>query len=168
MKVLHFLAAVIAVVQHDAVAGAVEFECGGGRGDGPKKAARCSIGPLGQFGKSGDSGFGNDQDVNGRLGCDIAEGQDIIVFVDDIGGYFSGNNFIEDCRFGTHKRFLKRFLNGVSRDALNRALGGAVGGVGGAVGVVGVDIKAQAEHGFAVEDKAAREAPSGEHVGQPP
>ena len=39
--------------------------------------------------------FGNDQDVGGRLGCDVAEGEAEFVFVDDVDGDFFAENFAE-------------------------------------------------------------------------
>jgi len=40
--------------------------------------------------------FGNDEEVHGRLGIDVPEGQALIVFVDLVRGPFAGQELVED------------------------------------------------------------------------
>jgi hypothetical protein len=46
--------------------------------------------------------LGNDQDVRGRLGIDIAKSETQIVFVHDVGGAFVGHYLLKQCL--THSR----------------------------------------------------------------
>jgi hypothetical protein len=40
--------------------------------------------------------FGNDEDVGGSLGVDIFKGEDVLVFVDFLGGNFAGDDAAEE------------------------------------------------------------------------
>ena len=40
--------------------------------------------------------FGDDEDVCGCYGSDISEGKDVLIFIDDSGGYFLTYDFIKD------------------------------------------------------------------------
>ena len=53
------------------------------------------------FHKAGNVLLGNDQEVDRSLGGDVVEGEDIIVFVDFLGGNFTLDNFTEKTVF-TH------------------------------------------------------------------
>ena len=44
--------------------------------------------------------FGYEEDVDGGLGIDIMEGEAELVFVDDIGGDFAVDDFLEDSHRG--------------------------------------------------------------------
>ena len=39
--------------------------------------------------------FRDDQDVDGRLGMDVAEGQDLVVLIDNVRGDLAGDDFFE-------------------------------------------------------------------------
>ena len=57
-------------------------------------------------GQGGDGVFGDDQDVDGRLGIDVSEGEGEVVFVDDVGGNLAPDDFAKEGV--THgERFLK-------------------------------------------------------------
>ncbi len=49
------------------------------------------------FGDARDGFFGDDQDVSGRLGFDVAERDDFVIFVDDGSGDLAGNDLLEQC-----------------------------------------------------------------------
>lgn len=46
--------------------------------------------------QTGERFFGNDQDVGGGLGADVFEGEAEVVFVDNIGGNFSLDDFAKN------------------------------------------------------------------------
>ena len=48
------------------------------------------------FRDRGDGFLGNHQNMNRRLRIDVLEGENFVVFVDDIGRYFSVYDFLED------------------------------------------------------------------------
>ena len=48
------------------------------------------------FGDSSDGFLGNHQHVRGRLRVDVVEGKDEVVFVDDVGRDFAGDDFLEE------------------------------------------------------------------------
>lgn len=52
-------------------------------------------------GESGESvfGFGDDEDVDGGDGGDVSEGEHLFVFVDDVGGDFLADEFVENGLF---------------------------------------------------------------------
>ncbi len=53
----------------------------------------------GSFADPGDEFLGDDEDVDGRLGRDIAEGEAEVVFEDDVGGDLAGDDFFEQGHF---------------------------------------------------------------------
>ena len=49
------------------------------------------------FGDARDGFLRDDQDMSGGLGFDVAEGDDFVVFVEDGGRDFSGNDLLKQC-----------------------------------------------------------------------
>ena len=45
---------------------------------------------------AGDDFLGYDEDVRRGLGLDVAEGQTVVVLIDDVGGNFAANDFAEN------------------------------------------------------------------------
>jgi len=95
MQMRHGLAAIPAVVEDDAVAGFVETQFTGHRGGLEQQVAEQLLvfGPG--VGQAGDVFLGNDEDMGWRFGIDVAEGQDQVIFEDDIGRDFAGDDFLE-------------------------------------------------------------------------
>jgi hypothetical protein len=88
-------AAVGAVVDDKAVAGVGYVFAAGYFGGGEQEVAEeALIIGLGSS-DAGDGFFRNDEDVNRRLRGDVAEGEALVVFEDDVGRDFVGNDFFE-------------------------------------------------------------------------
>jgi hypothetical protein len=88
-------AAVGAVVDDEAIAGGGYIFATGDVGSGEQEVAEeALIIGLGSS-DAGDSFFGNDEDVNRGLRGNVAEGEALVVFEDDVGGNFAGNDFFE-------------------------------------------------------------------------
>lgn len=49
------------------------------------------------FSDAWDGLFRDDQDMSGSLGFDVAEGDDFVVFVEDGGRDFAGNDLLKQC-----------------------------------------------------------------------
>ena len=91
--------AVGAVVDDEAVAAGVQFQLAGDFLGGGEKVAEDGVVFRGDSGVAGVVLFGDEEDMNGGLGGDIAEGEDLIVLVEDVGGKFAVDDPLED-RFG--------------------------------------------------------------------
>jgi len=91
-----FLAGVAAVVEDEAVATFDKAELlGDGGGFYQKMAEDGVVIGRGIF-EGGDRFAGDDEDVGGRHGFDVAEGDDVFVFVDDGGGDFFVADALEE------------------------------------------------------------------------
>ena len=95
MQVRHRLARIGAIVEHQAktVFGEPEL-LRHFRGFDEKMSQHLVIVRM-RFGEARNRFLGNDQDVNGRLRLDVVEGDDLVVFVDNVGGYFARDDFLE-------------------------------------------------------------------------
>ena len=47
-------------------------------------------------GNTGERLFGNEEEMNGRLGRDVAEAEALVIFVNNVGGNFTGDDFFEE------------------------------------------------------------------------
>lgn len=92
---IHGLPAVIACIDHRAVAVGESFFSGDLLSFDQEVAEEGVVlgGGVCEF---RDVLFGDDQDVGGRLGGDVPEGEAEIVFVDDVGGDFFAEDFAEE------------------------------------------------------------------------
>ena len=97
VKVGYGFSAVGAVVNDDPEAGFGYSEGGGERGCGQKEVAEQGGVVAGGLCDSGDGLFRNDEDVGGGLGVDVADGHAEVVFVEEGGWYFAGDDFFEEC-----------------------------------------------------------------------
>lgn len=93
MEVGDGLAGVLALVDHEAVS-VFEFELVGDGFGGVEDME--VVAGVGEFGEAGDFLAGDDQDVDGGLGLDVAECDDVGVFVDNVGGDFAVDDFGEE------------------------------------------------------------------------
>jgi len=89
--------AVGSVVDDKAVAGLIELELAGDFLGGGKEMAKDGMIFRGDSGVAGVVLFGNQQDVDGGLGGDIAEGEDVIILIDDVGFGLTVDDPFEDC-----------------------------------------------------------------------
>jgi len=97
--------AVGAVVDHEAVTGLVEFQLPGDFLGGGEKVAENGVVFRGDGGVAGVVLFGNEKDMDGGLGGDVAKGQDVLVLVDNVGLGFTVDDPFKD-RFGHRPSFL--------------------------------------------------------------
>ena len=121
MKVGDSFPAVRSVVDDEAVAGLVEFELAGNFLGGGEEMAEDGVVFGGYGGVAGVVLFGDEDDVDGSLGGDVAEGEDVVVLIDDVGRDFAVDDPFED-RFGHGPSFSTRWLG--------RGAGGRNGGRG--------------------------------------
>ena len=88
-------AAVGTVVDDEAVAGGgYVFAAGDVSGGEQEVAEEALIIGLGSS-DAGDGFFRNDEDVNRGLRGNVAEGEALVIFEDDVGGDFAGDDFFE-------------------------------------------------------------------------
>ena len=83
------------VVDDEAKAGLMNAEGAGDFDSLQEKVAEGFLVGLGGIGDAGDRFPGNDENVAGRAGIDIAKGKDDVVFIDDLGRDFASGNFFE-------------------------------------------------------------------------
>ena len=95
MEVGDGFAAVGAVVEDKAEA-VIEVEVGGDFGGGEEEVADEGLVGGGGFGEAGDGFFGDDEDVKGGLGVDVAKGVADVVLVDGGAGDFAVNDALEE------------------------------------------------------------------------
>lgn len=88
--------AIGAVVDDQPVAAFVQLELATHPLGGGEKMAEDGMIFRGNRGVAGVMFFGDEKDMNGGLWGDIAESQDVIVLVDDIGGDFSIDDALEN------------------------------------------------------------------------
>jgi hypothetical protein len=93
---IHGLTAIFACVDHDAIA-VGESLLFGDSFDGEQEVSHEGVVLGFGIGEFGDRLLGDDEDVDGGLGVEVAEGEGEVVFVDDIGGDFFANDFAENC-----------------------------------------------------------------------
>ena len=95
MEVRDGFSAVGTVVNDEAVAcGSYVFAAGDVSGGEEEVAEEALI--IGLSGSdAGNVFFGNDEDVDRGLGGDVAKGETLVVFEDDVGGDFAGDYFFE-------------------------------------------------------------------------
>ena len=111
MEVGDGFAAVGAVVDDDAEAVFGEsFAMGNASGDLQKVAEEGGVFAGGE-GDAGDGLAGDDEEVDGGLRGDVAEGDALVVFMDDVGGNLPGADFFKEGGFrhtwaGCHFSFL--------------------------------------------------------------
>ena len=105
MEMWNGLAAVGAVVDDQAIPGLVELELAGDLLGGGKQMAEDRVMFRGDSRVAGVVMFGNEQDMDGGLGGDIAEGENVIILVDDFGFDLAVDDPFED-RFGHGPSFL--------------------------------------------------------------
>ena len=87
--------AVRAVVDDEAVAGGGYVFAAGDVGGSEEEVAEEAL-IIGLSGSDAVDGFfGNDEDVDRGLGGDVAEGEALVVFEDDVGRDFAGDDFFE-------------------------------------------------------------------------
>jgi hypothetical protein len=79
--------------------------CGDGSGFGKDMTDDFLFIP-GKVIESGEMVFGDEQDVNRRLGIDILESKDVFVFIDDISRNFFPYNFAKNTVFCIHSSTL--------------------------------------------------------------
>ena len=95
MEVGDGFAAVGTVINDEAVAGGgyvfAAGDVGGGEEEVSKEALIIALGVS----NAGDGFFGNDKDVDRGLGGDVAEGEALVIFEDDVGGDFARDDFFE-------------------------------------------------------------------------
>jgi hypothetical protein len=96
MQMGHRLAAISSIVNHEPVAGLVQSQlgCDAGRGE-EKVAEQCLVSAL-SLTNSSEVFFGNDQDMNRRLGGDIMKGEDLLVFIGDLGRNLARNDLLKN------------------------------------------------------------------------
>lgn len=97
--------AVGAVVDDEAIPGLVELELAGDFLGGGKEMAKNGMMFRGDGGMAGMVLLGDEEDMNGGLRGDIAEGEDVIILIDDVGLGFAVDDPLED-RFGHGPSFL--------------------------------------------------------------
>jgi len=85
------------VIHHDAVAVFVEsfLPCGSGCGQ-EESAEECGIVRRGLI-ETRDAAFWHDKKMSRGLGRDVAEGDPVFPFGDDLGGNFPGSDLLEEC-----------------------------------------------------------------------
>lgn len=88
--------AVGAIVDDEAVAGLIEFELAGDLLGSGEKVAENRVIFRGNGGMAGMVLFGNEKNVDRGLGGDVAEGQDVIVLVDNVGFGLAVDDPLED------------------------------------------------------------------------
>lgn len=97
MNVVHALTAVFIAVEHDTVAGFIYFfGCSNFFGSKDHFAHEFCIGIV-QIIYCRNRMFCGDDDMSRSFRIDIAEGDHVIIFVDDSSGNFSDSNFFEKC-----------------------------------------------------------------------
>lgn len=97
--------AVGAVVDDEAIPGLVKLELAGDFLGGGKEMAKNGMMFRGDGGMAGMVLLGDEEDMNGGLRGDIAEGEDVIILKDDVGLGFAVDDPLED-RFGHGPSFL--------------------------------------------------------------
>lgn len=97
--------AVGAVVDDEAIPGLVKLELAGDFLGGGKEMAKNGMMFRGDGGMAGMVLLGDEEDMNGGLRGDIAEGEDVIILIDDVGLGFAVDDPLED-RFGHGPSFL--------------------------------------------------------------
>jgi hypothetical protein len=95
VEVLDGLAAVGAGVDDDAVAVGEVLLAGDFGGGGEELAEERGVGGGG-VGERGDVLFGDDEDVDGGLGVDVREGEDVVVLIEASDGDGAGGNLAEE------------------------------------------------------------------------
>lgn len=95
VEVVDGLAAVGAGVEHQAVAVGEVLGAGDFAG-GVEKLAEDGGVVLGGVRVRGEVVLGDDEDVRGRLGVDVREGESLLVFVEAVDGDFAGDDFAEE------------------------------------------------------------------------
>ena len=105
MEVGDGFAAVGAVVDDEAIAGLVEFELAGDFLGGGEEMAEDGVVFGGYGGVAGVVLFGDEEDVDGGLGGNVTEGEDVVVLIDDVGWDLAIDDPFED-RFGHGPSFL--------------------------------------------------------------
>lgn len=100
MEVGDGLAAVGAVVDDDAEAVFLEALLFGDGGDAGHHVAEEGLVIVFGEGDAGNWFFGDEEEVGGCLGADVAEAEAEVVFVDDVGGDFAGDDFFEEGAHG--------------------------------------------------------------------
>ena len=96
VKVGDGLPAIRAVVDHQAVAGFFQLELATDALGGGQEMAENGVIFRGNGSVAGVVLFGNEQDVNRGLGCDVAEGKDVVVLIDNVGGHLAIDDALED------------------------------------------------------------------------
>jgi len=95
MQVRHRFAGVGTVIEHEAKTVFIEAELlRDFRGFNQEMPQHLVIIGM-RLGDTRDRFLGNDQDVNRRLWFHIFEGDDLVVFVNDLGGNFARNDFLK-------------------------------------------------------------------------
>lgn len=90
------LTAIGAVIDRDAEAGVADaFLAGDGSGGEQEVAKKGGVFRLG-FADAGDHDFRDDEEMGGRLGADVAEGDALAVLVQDLRGDFPGDDAFEN------------------------------------------------------------------------
>ena len=90
------LAPIGAVIDRDAETGVADaFLAGDGSSGEQEVAQKGSVFRFG-FADAWDHGFRYDEEMGGRLGVDVAEGDALIILVDDLRGNLAGDDALED------------------------------------------------------------------------
>ena len=97
MQVGHSFAGVGSVVEHKSEAILIEAKLFGDLGGLEQQMSEnLVVGGL-SFGDARDGLFRDDQDVSGGLGFDVPEGDDFVVFVENGGRNFAGDDLLKQC-----------------------------------------------------------------------
>ena len=96
MQMRNGFPAVRPVVYYQTIAGFGKAEFFGDFGCFEKQMAEQFVIVGRSFGDSRDVFLRNNQDMDGRFGVDVAEGEHKVVFVNDVGGDFAVDDLLED------------------------------------------------------------------------
>jgi hypothetical protein len=104
VQVGHGLAGILSVVDDEAEAlGAlVDAELLGGMTRGEEQGTELGLIFGGGFADAWDGLFRHDEEVNGGLGTDVAEGEAVRIFEDDVGRDLAGDDFFKEGLAGAH------------------------------------------------------------------
>ncbi len=96
MKVGDGFAAIRAVINDEAVAGFVELALASDPLGGDEEMGEEGMIFRGDGTMAGVMFFWNDKNMNGGLGSEITKGENVIIFVENIGGEFAVDDPLED------------------------------------------------------------------------